>query len=67
MTESEFEKAATEQLLTPKSVEVDGQKVENHNGSDLIEMARFMASKNAVSKRSFPVRITRMVAGGAAL
>ena len=56
----------TERMLTqPKVVEVDGQRVENHSVSDLIEVAKFLASKNATRKRGCPLRITKMASGGA--
>lgn len=58
----------TEKLLTqPKTVEVDGQRVENHSVSDLIEAARFLASKNAAKSRRCPLKVTKMAAGGAVL
>lgn len=56
----------TEKLLTqPKVVEVDGQKVENHSVGDLIEVAKFLASKNATRRRRCPLRVTKMASGGA--
>ena len=58
----------TEKLLTqPKVVEVDGQRVENHSVGDLIEVAKFLASKNATRKRRCSLRITKMASGGAIL
>ncbi len=48
----------------PKSVEIDGQKVEQHSLKDQIEMDRYLASKKATrSGRGF--RITKMKSGGA--
>lgn len=47
----------------PKSVEIDGQKVEQHSLKDQIEMDRYLASKKATrSGRGF--RITKMKSGG---
>lgn len=58
----------TEKLLTqPKVVEVDGQRVENHSVGDLIEVAKFLASKNATRRRKCPLRVTKMASGGAVL
>jgi hypothetical protein len=49
----------------PKSVEIDGQKVEQHSLKDQIELDRYMASKKATrSGRGF--RITKMKSGGSA-
>ena len=43
----------------PKSVEIDGQKVEQHSLKDQIEMDRYLASKKAPrSGRGF--RLTKM-------
>lgn len=56
----------TEQLLTqPKVVEVDGQRVENQSVGDLIKVANYLASKEAVKGRRCPLRITKMASGGA--
>lgn len=51
----------------PKSVESDGQKVENHSLSEQIELDRYLASKAATSSSSKGrgFRITKMKAGGA--
>ena len=49
----------------PKSVEIDGQKVEQHSLKDQIEMDRYLASKKATrSGRGF--RITKIKSGGSA-
>ena len=56
----------TEKILTqPKVVEVDGQKVENHSAKDLIEIAKFLSSREATRKRRCPLRVTKMASGGA--
>jgi len=52
-------------LLQPKVMEVDGQRVENQSVTDLIEVDRYLASKNATRGRKFPVRFAKMAAGGA--
>lgn len=56
-----------ERLLTsPKEVEVDGQRVANQSVGDLIKVANYLASKNALKRRKLPLRITKMAAGGGA-
>ena len=52
-------------LLSPKEVEVDGQRVENHSAADLIKLLNYYASKEALKGRRLPIRITRMASGGA--
>ena len=49
----------------PKRIEVDGQVVENHDAADLVEVDRYLESKKATRKRRFPVRVARMMLGGA--
>ena len=57
-----------ERLLTsPKEVEVDGQRVTNQSVGDLIKVASYLASKNALKGRKLPIRITKMAAGGGAI
>ena len=48
----------------PKSVEIDGQKVEQHSLTDQIAMDRYLASKLAM-KRGRGFRVTKMKSGGA--
>lgn len=67
MTDKELADAALANLLKPKVVEVDGQRVENQSAADMLKIAKLMASKEAVGRRAFPVRITRMKAGGGAV
>ena len=51
---------------SPKSAEVDGQKVSAHPLSEVIEADRYLASKKATSgKAGRGFRITKMAAGGA--
>ena len=54
-------------LTSPKEVEVDGQRVTNQSVGDLIKVANYLASKNALKRRKLPLRITKMAAGGGAL
>ena len=48
----------------PKSVEIDGQKLEQHSLKDQIAMDRYLASKLAM-KRGRGFRVTKMKSGGA--
>lgn len=57
-----------ERLLTsPKEVEVDGQRVTNQSVGDLIKVANYLVSKNALKGKRLPIRITKMAAGGGAI
>ena len=67
MDEKKLDELTEKMLTQPKVVEVDGQRVENHSVGDLIEVAKFLASKNATRKRCCPLRITKMASGGAIL
>jgi hypothetical protein len=67
MDEKKLDELTEKMLTQPKVVEVDGQRVENHSVGDLIEVAKFLASKNATRKRRCPLRITKMASGGALL
>ena len=67
MDEKSLEEAMERLLTSPKEVEVDGQRVTNQSMSDIIEAAKFLASKNALKGRRLPIRITKMAAGGAIL
>jgi hypothetical protein len=67
MDEKKLDELTEKMLTQPKVVEVDGQRVENHSVGDLIEVAKFLASKNAMSKRRCPLRVTKMASGGAIL
>ena len=67
MDEKKLDELTEKMLTQPKVVEVDGQRVENHSVGDLIEVAKFLASKNATRKRRCSLRVTKMAAGGALL
>ena len=67
MDTSKIDEAMERLLLQPKTVEVDGQKVENQSVGDLIKADLYLASKAAMRSRHSPLRITKMAAGGAAL
>ena len=67
MDEKSLEEAMERILTSPKEVEVDGQRVTNQSVGDLIKVANYLASKNALKRRKLPLRITKMAAGGGAL
>lgn len=67
MDEKSLEEAMERLLTSPKEVEVDGQRVTNQSVGDLINVANYLASKNALKRRKLPLRITKMAAGGGAL
>ena len=67
MEDKKLEELAEKMLAQPKAVEVDGQRVENQSVGELLKVAKYFASKSAVSGRRSPLRITKMAAGGAAI
>ena len=67
MDEKSLEEAMERLLTSPKAVEVDGQRVTNQSVGDLIKVASYLASKNALKGKRLPVRITKMAAGGGAI
>ena len=67
MDEKSLEEAMEKLLTSPKEVEVDGQLVANQSLGDLMKVANYLASKNALKGKKLPIRITKMVAGGGAI
>ena len=67
MEAKKLEELAERMLAQPKAVEVDGQRVENQSVGELLKVAKYFASKTAVSGRRCPLRITKMASGGAVL
>ena len=67
MDEKSLEEAMERLLTSPKEVEVDGQRVTNQSVGDLIKVANYLASKNALKGRKLPIRITKLAAGGGAV
>ena len=65
MDDKKLEELTEKMLAQPKVVEVDGQRVENQSGGDLLKDANLFASKQATSGRRCPLRITKMKPGGA--
>lgn len=60
----DLEQKILESALSPKSAEMDGQKVEQHSISDLIEAAKFAAASKAVKSGRLGIRIAKMIPGG---
>ena len=67
MDEKSLEEAMERLLTSPKEVEVDGQRVTNQSVGDLIKVANYLASKNALKGKRLPIRITKLAAGGGAV
>ena len=67
MDEKSLEEAMERLLTSPKEMEVDGQRVTNQSVGDLIKVANYLASKNALKGKRLPIRITKMAAGGGAV
>ena len=67
MDDKKLEELTEKMLAQPKVVEVDGQRVENQSVGDLIKVANYLASKNALKGKRLPIRITKMAAGGGAV
>lgn len=60
-----IENAIRENVAGPKSVEIDGQKVEQHSLKDQMEVDKYLASKKAMKSRNSGLRITKMSHSGA--
>ena len=67
MDEKSLEETMEKLLTSPKEVEVDGQRVTNQSLGDLIKVANYLASKNALKGKRLPIRVTKMAAGGGAI
>lgn len=62
---NENDEKLRENMNSPKSAEIDGQKVEQHPLKEQIEADRYMSAKNALRK-GVGIKITKMKAGGSA-
>lgn len=51
-------------LNSPKVIEVDGQKIEQHDLSELIEADRYFSGKIASRKRGFGLRFAKLESSG---
>ena len=60
-----LDEAIVKSASGPKSAQVDGQRVEQHPLSDLVQADRYLASKRAARGRYGGLRITRMSHSGA--
>ena len=49
----------------PKSAEVDGQRVEQHNLTEQIAADKYLASKDAVKRRGSGLKFSKMTHSGA--
>ena len=65
MDENKIEKVIEDNVLGPKSVESDGQKVEQHSIADQIEADRYLNSKKAMKKKGLGLRLFKMDPPGA--
>lgn len=63
--ELSIEEQIIAQMLSPKSVEVDGQKVEQFSPEDWERAVRLAASIKAGKSKRLGIRIGKMVHGGA--
>lgn len=59
------DKRLRENAAGPKSVEIDGQKVEQHSLKDQIAVDQYLASKKAMKSRSSGLKIAKMSHSGA--
>ena len=64
-TKESLEDAIRKSAGGPKSAQVDGQRVEQHPLSDLVQADRYLASKRAARGRYGGLRFTRMIHSGA--
>ena len=64
-TRTALDKAIVKSASGPKSAQVDGQRVEQHSLSDLVQADRYLASKRAKHGRYGGLRFTRMSHSGA--
>ena len=60
-----LEEAIVRSASGPRSAQVDGQRVEQHPLSDLVQADRYLAAKKAARGRYVGLRITRMSHSGA--
>jgi hypothetical protein len=51
--------------VNPKKVDIDGQVIESHSLSELIELDKYLSAKKAVKSRRGGLRISKMCHGGA--
>jgi hypothetical protein len=66
MSENEMDQAIKDNVLGPKSAESDGHKVEQHSIKDQIEADRYLNSKQAMKKKNWGLKMSRIIPPGAA-
>lgn len=54
-----------EKINQPKKVEIDGQKVEQHDLSEVVEFDKYIEAKKAVKKRGSGLKFSKLEASGA--
>lgn len=64
-TTTSLENRIVENASGPKSAEIDGQKVEQHSLSDVIEADKYLASKSALKRRSRGLKFNKLQPSGA--
>jgi hypothetical protein len=64
MSDEKLDEKIRENAEGPKSVDVDGQKVEQHSIDDQIEADRYLNSKKAVKKKNLGVRLGKFISPG---
>jgi len=64
-TTTSLENRIIENASGPKSAEIDGQKVEQHSLSDVIEADEYLASKSALKRRSRGLKFNKLQPSGA--
>ena len=60
-----LEEAIRKNASSPKSVQVDGQRVEQHSLPDVIQADSYLASKKAAKSRTNGLKFTKMSHSGA--
>ena len=62
---SNLEEAIRKNATGPKSAQVDGQRVEQHALSDIIQADKYLASKKAAKSRTGGLKFTKLSHSGA--
>lgn len=65
MSEDKLEDKIKENAVAPKSVDIDGQKIEQHSLDDQMEADRYLNSKKALKKQGLGLRSVKMIPPGA--
>jgi len=62
---SNLEEAIRKNASGPKSAQVDGQRVEQHALTDIIQADKYLASKKAAKSRTGGLKFTKLSHSGA--